>query len=222
VERLYPLTELLVLRAQAGDVNAYEALARIWQPLLLAHARRLSRGFADGAGADWPAEAVQDAWVSIARGLGSLDDPRAFGGWAMRIVARRLADRVRGATRRRRERDTSEGGADRKGTAGGPRPPHLKRGTSAAAEPAEANEASESGNEWRSPAGCAEDAESRARLGLALAQLGAGERALLTAYYGREMSVAAIAAAAGVREGTVKSRLHRVRRKLKAAMERTS
>jgi RNA polymerase sigma factor (sigma-70 family) len=78
--------ELLVLAAQAREVRAFERLASRWHPRLLRHARRLT-GDADGA-----REAVQEAWVAIARGLGRLADPAAFGAWALRITGRRCAD----------------------------------------------------------------------------------------------------------------------------------
>jgi RNA polymerase sigma-70 factor (ECF subfamily) len=80
--------ELLVLAAQARDFRAFERLASRWHPRLLRHARRLT-GDADGA-----QEAVQEAWVAIARGLGRLADPAAFGAWALRITGRRCADWV--------------------------------------------------------------------------------------------------------------------------------
>jgi RNA polymerase sigma-70 factor (ECF subfamily) len=56
---------------------------------------------------------------------------------------------------------------------------------------------------------------------LALATLEPEHRAVLVAKYGRGMGVEAMASALGVREGTVKSRLSRARRKLRVAMERT-
>lgn len=65
--------EYLVLGAQQGQVEAFESLARRWHPRLLRHARRLT-GETEGA-----QEAVQDAWLSIARGLARLQDPASFG-----------------------------------------------------------------------------------------------------------------------------------------------
>lgn len=100
MERLFPLTEVLVLRAQTGDRDAFATLAELWQAVLRSHAERLCAGFGR-RGEQWAAEASQEAWLSIARGIGGLDDPRAFGAWAMRIVARRVADRARRAKRDR-------------------------------------------------------------------------------------------------------------------------
>jgi RNA polymerase sigma factor (sigma-70 family) len=89
------LTELLVLRAQAGQRDAVGLLVRVWQERLLRHARRLT-GQDDDA-----VDVLQDAWMDIARGLHGLDDPARFGAWAYRIVTRRCALGMRRYRRRR-------------------------------------------------------------------------------------------------------------------------
>lgn len=81
--------ELLVLGAQARQVEAFEHLAARWHPRLLRHAWRLT-GDLEGA-----QEAVQEAWMGVARGLWRLKDPASFGPWALRIVSRRCADKSR-------------------------------------------------------------------------------------------------------------------------------
>jgi DNA-directed RNA polymerase specialized sigma24 family protein len=78
--------ELLVLGAQARQVEAFDRLAARWHPRLLRHAWRLT-GDPEGA-----QEAVQEAWMAVARGLWRLKDPGCFGPWALRIVSRRCAD----------------------------------------------------------------------------------------------------------------------------------
>lgn len=78
--------EMLVLAAQSGEVGAFECLAERWHPRLLRHARRLT---GDGEGAR---DAVQEAWIAIARGLLRLRDPACFGPWALRILSRRCAE----------------------------------------------------------------------------------------------------------------------------------
>lgn len=78
--------EMLVLAAQARQVEAFEHLAARWHPRLLRHAWRLT-GDPEGA-----QEAVQEAWMAVARGLWRLKDPGCFGPWALRIVSRRCAD----------------------------------------------------------------------------------------------------------------------------------
>lgn len=82
--------EWLVLRARAGESEAFGSLVRRWEGRVLRHAWRMTRD-ADGA-----LEVAQESWLSILRGLGSLEDPRAFRGWALGIVSRRSADWVRG------------------------------------------------------------------------------------------------------------------------------
>ena len=88
--------DMLVLAAQAREVEAFERLAARWYPRLLRHALRLT-GDLEGA-----REAVQEAWVAIARGLGRLKDPARFGAWALRITNRRCADWI---VRRQRHRN---------------------------------------------------------------------------------------------------------------------
>jgi RNA polymerase sigma factor (sigma-70 family) len=89
--------EMLVLAAQAGRVDAFELLAERWHPRLLRHALRLTE---DPEGAR---EAVQEAWLAVARGLDRLQDPACFGSWALRITGRRCVDWIslRQRTRRR-------------------------------------------------------------------------------------------------------------------------
>lgn len=98
--------ELLVLAAQARGVRAFERLAARWHPRLLRHARHLT-GDADGA-----QEVVQEAWVAIARGLGRLRDPAAFGAWALRITGRRSADWIARRQRMRRRFTGLDSAAD--------------------------------------------------------------------------------------------------------------
>jgi RNA polymerase sigma-70 factor (ECF subfamily) len=74
----------LVLRAQAGDRAALEAL--------LAHAHALLRPFATLMlrDADAVDDVLQDALLLIYRKLGTLREPRAFAGWARRIAGREI------------------------------------------------------------------------------------------------------------------------------------
>lgn len=89
------LDEYLVVAAQGGDRQAFADLVRRWQRPLLAHAWRLLGD--DEAARD----AVQAAWLEIARGLGRLRDEKAFPAWAYRIVSRRCARMIAGARHRR-------------------------------------------------------------------------------------------------------------------------
>ena len=95
--------EWLVLAVQARRADAFERLAARWHPRLLRHAWRLT-GDAEGA-----REAVQDAWLAVALGIGRLRDPAAFGAWALRITTRRCTDWI--AHRRRQRRRLADLGA---------------------------------------------------------------------------------------------------------------
>ena len=96
------LDELLVLRCQDGEANAFEELVGRWQRKLLRHALQLT-GDADGAN-----DVVQDAWFAIVRGIGRVDDPARFPGWAYRIVTHKAADWIRKRQRRRTVEDGLE------------------------------------------------------------------------------------------------------------------
>jgi RNA polymerase sigma-70 factor (ECF subfamily) len=56
-------------------------------------------------------------------------------------------------------------------------------------------------------------------LRVSLGRLGADERILVGMFYGQDMGVAQIAAMLGVPQGTIKSRLHTVRKTLRAQLE---
>ena len=100
--------ELLVLRAQSGEAAALGELVGRWNRRLIAYARRI-------IGPDGAADATQEAWVSIVRGLGGLSDPARFRVWAYRIVTRRCRDWQRRRVQQRRrppvaEADAGDGG----------------------------------------------------------------------------------------------------------------
>ncbi len=83
------LDEYLVVLARDGGRAALERLAARWRPRHYAHARRLL---------DEPenaADAVQDAWVSIVRGISRIRDPAQFPAWSYAIVTRRCHDHMR-------------------------------------------------------------------------------------------------------------------------------
>ncbi|MXO89588.1 RNA polymerase sigma factor [Pontixanthobacter aquaemixtae] len=92
-ERIYD--ELLVTMIWAGDRRAMDRLAARWQPRLIRTASRYL-----GSGQDANA-AVQEAWISILKGIHGLKDPARFAAWAYGILRRRCADMIRKATNRR-------------------------------------------------------------------------------------------------------------------------
>lgn len=87
--------ELLVLDCQRGDQAALKELVGRWQKRLGRFALRLT-GDRDAA-----ADALQESWMAIVRGIGRLDDPASFRAWAYRIVANKCADWIRKNKRRR-------------------------------------------------------------------------------------------------------------------------
>ena len=94
-----PADELLVMRCQDGEAESLADLVARWQRRLWRHACRLT-GREDAA---W--EVSQEAWLSIIRGLGRLDDPASFPTWAFRIVMHKAADWVRARERARQGRE---------------------------------------------------------------------------------------------------------------------
>jgi RNA polymerase sigma-70 factor (ECF subfamily) len=155
--------EILVLLAQDGDTMALERLAARWRPKHYAHARRVL-GVEDGA-----ADAVQEAWLGILKGLRRLQDPDRFAAWSYAIVTRRCQDALRG-----RHRVPTESTTD----APDPSTPDFGRSHD---------------------------------LRVAIANLPNQQRAVIGLYYLEGFSVAEIASALEIAEGTVKSRLYHAR-----------
>jgi RNA polymerase sigma-70 factor (ECF subfamily) len=87
--------ELLVLRCQEGDTEAFELLVGRWQRRLWRHAWRLT----GDESAAW--DAVQEAWIGIGRGIARLADAAAFPAWAYQIVSNKCRDLARREKRRR-------------------------------------------------------------------------------------------------------------------------
>jgi len=81
--------DLLVIEAQAGNRTAFEALYRHYNKLLLRFAYRFC------SDEQLAGDAVQEAWISLSKGLKSLKDPRGFRVWAYKTVRWRVVDQVR-------------------------------------------------------------------------------------------------------------------------------
>ncbi len=75
-------TRSLVLRAQSGDREAFDALLREIGPPLLRYATRVT---GDAALAE---DVVQETMILIVRKIGWLTDPGLFKAWAFRIASR--------------------------------------------------------------------------------------------------------------------------------------
>lgn len=142
--------------------------------------------------ADTAEDATQEAWLAIVRGLRRLDDPARFPSWAYRIVTNKCRDWVR-----RQQRKRAHGFSD-----------------------AHAEQASVVCDEHPAPdAGSNERDDAVRALRSAMRDLSPTHRAALALHYLDGMNIAEIAAALGIAAGTVKSRLHHAREKLRAILE---
>ena len=87
--------ELLVIKCQDNDQQAFALLWKRWQP------RVLKWSFDFIKDADLAVEIAQESWVSIFKGINRLKDPALFCFWAYKIVQRRSADMIRKEQRKR-------------------------------------------------------------------------------------------------------------------------
>jgi RNA polymerase sigma-70 factor (ECF subfamily) len=85
---------LLVLRAQTGDHRAFERLFTRHEARLLYYLRRIAES------PDLADDVFQEAWIRAYRGIGKLEQPRAFRTWLYRIGRNAALD-----ARRRKARE---------------------------------------------------------------------------------------------------------------------
>ena len=137
------------------------------------------------------ADITQESWLAVARGLRRLHDPAGFRGWVFRIVTHKAADWVR---KQERNRELTKTVASRE---------PMRR--SSDLESDAANEAGASQRQLRD----------------AIAQLSPELRAVVSLHYGEGLAVADVAQALGIPPGTVKSRLHNARERLRHLLERS-
>jgi RNA polymerase sigma-70 factor (ECF subfamily) len=106
---LEPEEDDLVARAQAGDVEAYEALVQRTQAIAFRTAYLVTRNAADAE------EAAQDGFLKAYRALGRFRRGAPFRPWLLQIVANEARNRRRSAGRRAalavRAAEASSGGA---------------------------------------------------------------------------------------------------------------
>jgi RNA polymerase sigma-70 factor (ECF subfamily) len=81
--------DLLAVRCQLGERDAFDELIRRWHDPLWNYARRLT-GDDDAAN-----EAVQDSWLRILRGIAKLREPSKLRAWLFGITRRVVMDRFR-------------------------------------------------------------------------------------------------------------------------------
>jgi RNA polymerase sigma-70 factor (ECF subfamily) len=67
--------EILVLRCQRGEREAFEELVRAWERRLFFYIRRLVADEADA----W--QVLQEVWLQVLRGISALRDPRRLPVW---------------------------------------------------------------------------------------------------------------------------------------------
>jgi RNA polymerase sigma factor (sigma-70 family) len=81
--------ELLAIRCQLGERDAFDALVARWHEPVRTYARRVA-GSSDAAD-----DVVQDVWMRVVRGLPRLKDPARLRAWIFGIARRVLMDRLR-------------------------------------------------------------------------------------------------------------------------------
>lgn len=81
--------DLLAVRCQLGEREAFDELIRRWHEPLWKYARRLT-GDEDAA-----ADTVQETWLRVLRGIARLRDPARLRAWLFGIARRVVMDRLR-------------------------------------------------------------------------------------------------------------------------------
>lgn len=171
---------LLVLRCQAGDEGAFSDLFDRFSHRTLRYLEGL-------LGADAAADAQQEIWMTVYRGISRLTNPGAFRTWLYQITRHRAIDILR------KEKRESELLA------------------------ALGNEEPEPSEE---PPDLALEPRDRRSLEAALAGLSAAHQEVLLLRFWEEMSYGDIALISGCSVGTVRSRLHHAKRRLRDALDR--
>lgn len=92
--------ELLVIKCQQGDREAFNELVGRWQKRLWHYACRVTGSESTA----W--DIVQETWCGIIKGLRKLDDVSVFPQWAFRIASNKCADW--GRKQKRQERLNNE------------------------------------------------------------------------------------------------------------------
>ncbi|GAB4113525.1 MAG: ECF family RNA polymerase sigma factor SbrI [Wenzhouxiangellaceae bacterium] len=133
-------------------------------------------------------DAVQDAWLGMTRALPGLHDPRAFRSWLYRRVRWRLLDAMRASQREPLQ---------------------------AAADDSAGNATDAEDNTQRRQQ---QQTEDHNQLQYALAQLPLIDRQAIELFYLQQLQINEIAIVLEIPTGTVKSRLNRARKQLRALL----
>ena len=81
--------EWITLRCQAGEQNAFEDLVALMERPLLYYATKLT------GNAETALDVLQEVWMKVFRGIGSLKDPGSLRPWLYRITHGMAVDRIR-------------------------------------------------------------------------------------------------------------------------------
>jgi len=80
--------ELLVVRCQLGEPQAFEELVKSWSGPLLRHVQRI-------AGMDVADDVAQEVWLRAFRGIAQLRDGTKLGSWLFAVAHHVMMDRLR-------------------------------------------------------------------------------------------------------------------------------
>jgi RNA polymerase sigma-70 factor, ECF subfamily len=86
--------KLWVLQAQQGDPSAFRSLVNLYERQLFYYLMRFARN------QDHAADALQEVWLTVFRGLRNLRAPEAFRVWVYQIAHDKIASLIRRECRR--------------------------------------------------------------------------------------------------------------------------
>lgn len=96
--------ELLVVRCQLGERDAFAELVQGWHPAVERYVRRMLAGPDD--------DVVQEVWLAVFTGLPRLRQPERFAPWLFTIARRAITNRLRAAYDRTEPEPPDEVAAD--------------------------------------------------------------------------------------------------------------
>jgi RNA polymerase sigma-70 factor (ECF subfamily) len=82
-------TEILVIRSQQGETEAFGLLVELWQKPLLVFASRYLEQETEAL------DVVQETWISVIKRLNKLQNPSLFVSWLFRVLTNKCIDRIR-------------------------------------------------------------------------------------------------------------------------------
>ena len=82
-------TEILVIRSQQGEQEAFELLVELWQEPLMKFALRYLEQESEAL------DAVQETWITVIKKLNKLKNSSFFVSWIFRTLTNKCIDRIR-------------------------------------------------------------------------------------------------------------------------------